>query len=147
MNGRGGDEQWAEEIGQIVGPLLTPIAFECGRCMPMANLFSDLCPVALRAKSNGESIYRILFLDLCPAALRAKLNGLSIYRILFIEIALRGHARPHATIVKNAVSPQSNRPGMGELATSRGVKSSGKSADYFLRHLPLSAGDACQWPI
>ena len=103
----------------------------------MANLFSDLCPVALRAKSNGESIYRILFLDLCPAALRAKLNGLSIYRILFIEIALRGHVRPHATIVKYAVSPDSARQCMGEVATSSGPKRSGKSLDYFLRDSPL----------
>ena len=124
---------------------------------PQSHLSVSLClwPSSQKVKgyaplggsSNSKSIYRILFLDLCPAALRAKLNGLSIYRILFIEIALRGHARPHATIVKYAVSPQSNRPGMGELATSRGVKSSGKSADYFLRHLPLSAGGACQWPI
>ena len=64
MNGRGGDEQWAEEIGQIVGPLLTPIAFESGRCMPMANLFLDLCPAALRAKLNGQCIHRILFIEI-----------------------------------------------------------------------------------
>ena len=121
MNGRGGDEQWAEEIGQIVGPLLTPIAFECGRCMPMVNLF----------------------LELCPAALRAKLNGLSIYRILFIEIALRGHVRPHATIVKYAVSPDSARQCMGEVATSSGPKRSGKSSDHFIRQSLLSVDGAC----
>ena len=48
MNGQGGDEQRAEEIGPIVGPLLTPIAFECGRCMPMANLFLEFVPSGIK---------------------------------------------------------------------------------------------------
>ena len=72
-----------------------------------------------------------LILKIGPAALRAKSNGQSIQRILFIEIALLGHTRSHATSVSCAVSPQSTRPGMAELATSRGAKSSGKSSHQF----------------
>ena len=48
MNGQGGDEQRAEEIGPIVGPLLTPIVFESGRCMPMANLFLEFVPSGIK---------------------------------------------------------------------------------------------------
>ena len=40
-----------------------------------------------------------LILKIGPAALRAKSNGQSIQRILFIEIALLGHTRSHATSV------------------------------------------------
>ena len=38
-DGRVGDEQWGEELGQIGGLLFTPLAFECGWCVPIANLF------------------------------------------------------------------------------------------------------------
>ena len=101
-------------------------------------------------KSASTSLCIAMAIYCTARSSRRKLFSLTMlwnFRVTYRANSQKKQQQKNHLINKYAVSPDSTRPWMGEVATSSGPKRSGKSSDHFWRQSHLSLDGACQWPI